>query len=233
MSDNNPTPTAEHDPVIDGKAAPSPKRKGRRAAIAAVVVATVLVVAGAGLWVWHEQPSFCGAICHTPMDNYLATYEAPLGQAATDKWGNAVADSSSMLAAVHAAEGDTCMDCHIPTLSEQVGEGVAWVAGNYEFLLLERNAGDLTEASGRANDELCLNESCHNLTREDLVEKTADMGTYNPHDPHHMELDCTTCHKAHRASVMYCTQCHAQAEVPEGWISMGESNQLTGVKAAE
>ncbi|WP_282209499.1 cytochrome c3 family protein [Parvibacter caecicola] len=232
MSDNITNSAAEHDPVIDGKA-PAPKRKGRRAAIAGVVVAAVLVVAGAGLWVWHEQPSFCGAICHTPMDNYLATYEAPLGQATTDKWGNPVADSSSMLAAVHAAEGDTCMDCHIPTLSEQVSEGVAWVAGNYEFPLLERDATDLTEASGRANDELCLNESCHNLTREDLVEKTADMGTYNPHEPHHMELDCTTCHKAHRASVMYCSQCHAQAEVPEGWISMGESNELVGVKAAE
>lgn len=232
MSDNITNSAAEHDPVIDGKA-PAPKRKGRRAAIAGLVVAAVLVVAGAGLWVWHEQPSFCGAICHTPMDNYLATYEAPLGQATTDKRGNPVADSSSMLAAVHAAEGDTCMDCHVPTLSEQVGEGVAWVAGNYEFPLLERDATDLTEASGRANDELCLNESCHNLTREDLVQKTADMGTYNPHDPHHTELDCTTCHKAHRASVMYCSQCHAQAEVPEGWISMGESNELVGVRAAE
>ena len=31
---------------------------------------------------------------------------------------------------------------------------------------------------------------------------------------------------------MYCTQCHAQAEVPEGWLSMGESNNLTGVKAS-
>lgn len=50
---------------------------------------------------------------------------------------------------------------------------------------------------------------------------------------HHEELECTTCHKAHRASVMYCTQCHAQAEVPEGWLSMAESNNLPGVKAAE
>lgn len=238
MSDKNiqePTTAAENDPVINGGtgASPAPKKKGHRALITSAVVAVVLVVAGAGLWVWHEQPSFCGAICHTPMDNYLATYEAPLGQATTDKWGNAVADSSTMLAAVHAAEGNTCMDCHVPTLSEQVGEGVAWISGNYGFPLVERTASDLTEASGRAGDELCLNESCHNLTREDLVEKTADMGIYNPHDAHHMELECTTCHKAHRASVMYCTQCHAQAEVPEGWISMGESNELTGVKAAE
>ncbi len=57
------------------------------------------------------------------------------------------------------------------------------------------------------------------------------MGTYNSHWAHHEELECTTCHKAHRASVMYCTQCHAQAEVPESWLSMAESNNLPGVKA--
>ena len=167
------------------------------------------------------------------MDSYLETYEAPLGQASFDKWGNSVEDSSTMLAAVHAAEGDTCMDCHVPTMSEQISEGLAWVSGNYSFPLLERNASDLTEASGRNADELCLNEACHNLTREDLIEKTSHMDPYNPHSPHHMELECTTCHKAHRASVLYCSQCHAQVEIPEGWISMGESNELTGIKTPE
>lgn len=224
----------EQDPVIDGGKATAEgnKRKGRWPIIAGVV-AVILVAAGAGFWVWHEQPSFCGAICHTPMDNYLATYEAPLSQPTTDKWGNEVADSSSMLAAVHGASGDTCMDCHVPTMSEQISEGGAWLTGNYEFPLIERSADELTEASGRDADELCLNEACHNLAREDLAQITADMGIYNPHDPHHTELACTTCHKAHRASVMYCTQCHAQAEVPEGWISAGESNELIGVKMAE
>lgn len=125
------------------------------------------------------------------------------------------------------------MDCHVPTLSELISEGTAWLAGNYGFPLVERTASEFTEASGRQADELCLNESCHNLTRDDLYELTADMGTYNPHWAHHEELECTTCHKAHRASVMYCTQCHAQAEVPEGWLSMAESNNLPGVKAVE
>lgn len=83
----------------------------------------------------------------------------------------------------------------------------------------------------RQADELCLNESCHHLARDDLYELTAGMGTYNPHWAPHEELECTTCHKAHRASVMYCTQCHAQTEVPEGWLSMAESNNLPGVKA--
>ncbi|WP_369425872.1 cytochrome c3 family protein [Adlercreutzia caecimuris] len=121
----------------------------------------------------------------------------------------------------------------MPTLSELISEGAAWLTGNYGFPLVERTASELTEASGRQADELCLNESCHNLTRDDLYGLTADMGTYNPHWAHHEELECTTCHKAHRASVMYCTQCHAQAEVPEGWLSMAESNNLPGVKAVE
>ena len=46
----------------------APKRKRKKWPITVGVIAVVLVVAGAGFWVWHEQPSFCNAICHTPMD---------------------------------------------------------------------------------------------------------------------------------------------------------------------
>ena len=104
--EKNPTTASatEHDPVIAGTpeaagASPAPKRRGRRTAVVAAVVAAILVVAGVGMWVWHEQPSFCGAICHTPMDNYLTTYESDLNSPATDKWGNEVADPRTMLAA--------------------------------------------------------------------------------------------------------------------------------------
>lgn len=206
--------------------APAAKVRRRRFAVIAGVVVAVLVVAGAGFFVWHEQPSFCAAICHTPMDAYLDTYEADPQGAATDKWGNDVANASAMLSPVHAQANQTCLDCHEPTLSEQVGEGLAWVAGDYEFPLVEKNTADLTAATGKASDEFCLNESCHNLTRDDLYAATEDMGLYNPHWAHHEELDCGTCHKAHRASVMYCTQCHASAEVPEGWLTADESNKL-------
>ncbi len=211
------------------EAVSAPKRRGRRAAVAIGVVAAVLIAAGAGFAVWHEQPGFCGAICHTPMDGYLATYEADPSGAAADKWGNEVADASSMLASTHAGFGKTCLDCHEPTLAQQMGEGASWVTGGYEFPLAERTLGQLTAEVGKSADEFCLNESCHNLTREDLVERTADMGVYNPHLSHHEELECGTCHKAHRASVMYCSQCHASAVVPEGWLSADEANQLTDV----
>lgn len=114
----------------------SPKRP-KKAPVIIGVVAAIVVVAGAGLWVWHEQPSFCGAICHVPMDPYLETYEAEPGQAGTDKWGNEVTDAAAMTAAYHRAEADSsCLDCHTPVLSEQISEGINWVSGNYEVVLL-------------------------------------------------------------------------------------------------
>lgn len=51
--------------------APAPKKPRRKGWIIAGVVAAVIIVAGAGFWVWHEQPSFCNAICHSPMDYYV------------------------------------------------------------------------------------------------------------------------------------------------------------------
>lgn len=62
-------------------------QKGRKGLIVTVVAIVVIALAGAGFWVWHQQPSFCNAICHRPMDRYVETYES----------GN-----SSMLSAVHA-----------------------------------------------------------------------------------------------------------------------------------
>ncbi|MCI8367804.1 MAG: cytochrome c3 family protein [Eggerthellaceae bacterium] len=209
----------------DGSA--SAKRpRSRKGIIAVAVVAVVAVVAGAGFWVWHEQPSFCGAICHTPMSAYVEMYEADASGPVADKWGNQVSDPSAMMSVSHAQEGMDCLDCHEPTLGQQMSEGAHWVTGDYEFPLQERNTTDLVAALGKSPDEFCLNEACHNMTRADLEEATADMGLYNPHSAHHMEFDCGTCHKAHRASVMYCTQCHASAEVPEGWLTADESNAL-------
>ena len=69
-AENNAISATDRDPVIESTpSGPAPKRKRARAAIIAGVTAAIIIVAGAGFWVWHEQPSFCGAICHTPMDN--------------------------------------------------------------------------------------------------------------------------------------------------------------------
>ncbi len=216
------------------------KKLPKKLPIIAGVVVAVLAVACVGGLVWHEQPSFCNAICHTPMDGYLQTLEATPGESATDKWGNEVEDASSMLASVHAScdESYTCLDCHVPTLSEQISEGVSWVTGDYEvywtgedtytFVPEEKDLEQLTEARGSEDSsEFCLNEDCHDVTVEDLEEATAEeYATRNPHEMPHGTLQCSTCHKAHRASVNYCSQCHSDAVIPEGWLSWSEYSEI-------
>lgn len=214
------------------------KKPSKKTGIIAGVVAAVIVVAGAGFWVWHETPSFCGSICHTPMDPYLATYEAEPAEGATDKYGNTI-DGSTMLAAVHRVDGEaTCLDCHKPTLSQQIGEGLSWVSGSHEAVanetygavITERSTSQLTAALGKNYDDFRLNDACHELLdREGLAKMTSYMDK-NFHDqtnsPHGEIAECGDCHKAHTQSVVMCTQCHASMEVPEGWLTYRETDQL-------
>ena len=65
------------------------------------------------------------------------------------------------------------------------------------------------------------------MTREELTEKTADR-EFNPHVMQHDNYDCSTCHKAHRASIYYCTKCHSEAadDLPAGWLTMKDAEKL-------
>ncbi|HBT95849.1 MAG TPA: salivary glue protein Sgs-3 [Coriobacteriia bacterium] len=213
-----------------------PKRKIKKWPIVTGAL-IVVVAAGIGGFIWHEQPAFCGAICHTPMDAYLATFESEPGVAGTDKWGNAVENTSGMLSVTHNAHGKTCLNCHEPTIGEQINEGIKWVSGDYVFPLEEHTLTDLTAARGATADEFCLNDSCHHLasdgtvikTRADLEATTAHLSR-NPHVAQHQEFDCGTCHKAHRSSVMYCSSCHADSEIPAGWVSGQEELTLSAAR---
>ena len=95
---------------------PSPKR--RRGIVAAGVCAVVLVAAIGGMLVWHEQPSFCSTVCHTPMDSYVESYYNTDG---------------TSLANAHQKAGKDCLTCHVPSLGEQITEGMNWVSGNYAY----------------------------------------------------------------------------------------------------
>lgn len=158
----------------------------------ALGVAAVVVAAGAGFWVWHEQPSFCNAICHTPMDPYVEDYYA---------------DDATLTSTSHRVVDVSCLDCHVPTLSEQLAEGVTWVAGGYALPLEQR----------QFDNAFCMNGSCHDIGQDSLARITAQR-EYNPHSNFHEELACGTCHKSHTASVMQCAQCHSDADVPAGWV---------------
>ncbi len=204
---------------------PAAKQEKKKWPVVVGIVAVVLVVAGVGGWTWHEQPSFCGAICHTPMDGYLETYEATAGQPATDAYGVEVSNASAMMVVGHKDAGVTCLECHEANMGQQVSEGVNWVSGNYYYPLDERSLEDLTSAVGNDDpDSFCLKSGCHDglgiYTRDDLVQSTAYMAR-NPHDQsQHGQLECSDCHKAHRASTISCSECHsdAAAELPDGWV---------------
>lgn len=231
------TEAPKADAALDGskpKKAKMPKNK--KFAIAGVIVGVVFL-ACLGFGAWHETPGFCGAICHTPMDPYLATYET----GSHDKLGNELdqTEASSMLSYKHKTYmgGMRCMDCHKPVIGQQLSEGANWVSGNYSIAgtnaqgqpyLESRSLADLSEGIGVKEDEFCLNSGCHVATpdRKALFEKTKYLGSeYNPHSQRHGDIDCSQCHKAHTQSVNYCTECHATAPVPDGWLTMDEARE--------
>ena len=82
-------------------------------------------------------------------------------------------------------------------------------------------------------EQFCLKSGCHvnsegqALTKADLTEMTSDMER-NPHSWHHDKYTCSDCHKSHRASVLICTDCHADAEseVPDGWVDAKTGKQI-------
>lgn len=217
---------------------PAPKKhNSKRTAIVLIVIVAVLAVAGAGFWTWHETPAFCASICHN-MDEYLATYNEPQGIAGTDKYGNVVTNTNAMMATLHSSNATTakseirCMDCHHAITGEQVSEAMSFVAGNYYDPLYERVGDDLTHWWGTDvnGDTFCVNENCHAYLRgsdgsvdKDKLEASTVWMEFNPHAQHHegIDMDCTTCHKGHRASVVECTGCHEHenAAIPDGWVT--------------
>lgn len=202
------------------------KNMSKRAATILAVVVAVVAVGGIGMYKWHETPSFCTAICHTPMDaKYLDTLYANPYEPSVDKWGNEVAYSGAMLASLHGNMGKECMDCHEPQIEEQVTEGIEWVAGNYYNPLSERDLSRLVFYAKKGETEFCLKSGCHDITKDGLTGLTEDMAR-NPHSWHHNEYTCSDCHKAHRASVMICSQCHEDAEIPRGWLTWDEAKKL-------
>lgn len=182
------------------------RKRGKRGWIVAGVVAAVVVVAGIGMWVWHEQPSFCNAICHSPMDAYVESYtEGDPGKLVTQ----------------HAAANESCLDCHEATLTTQVSEVMAWVSDSYPM-----DEANRMLATGKefATQEFCARSGCHDMT--EVVANTwgfsENAEKYNPHASHQDNvLECGDCHKVHETSELYCAKCH-DLNLPEGWEATDE-----------
>lgn len=188
--------------------AEKPKKSKKKLFIILGVVIVVLVAAIVGGLIWHEQPSFCNSICHTPMDTYVEGYYS---------------GDSTLLITTHANAGKECLDCHVPEISEQLTEGMKWIQGDYVYPLESRGETIATE-------EFCLASGCHDETSyADLTEFSADWD-FNPHaTSQHGEQACSSCHKMHGQSVMYCSQCHTEAEavMPDGWLTAAEAAEAS------
>ena len=163
--------------------------KRRNIGVIVGVAAVIIVIAGVALWKYHEQPQFC-AICHI-MQPYLESWESP-----------------PLLAYAHAEDNVTCLECHEPTIQQQVDEGIKFVKNDYENPLKEREF----------DQEWCLR--CHEHgSYEELIQRTEEL-ELNPHDDsHYGEMECRICHKVHRASEDYCAQCHGPVATGTGWIT--------------
>lgn len=205
---------------------------GRNKKVVIGCVLAAIVVAGAGFWSWHETPGFCSTVCHDTMDVFYQTYMSADNAVATDKLGNEVSNSHAMLSVSHASQDLKCLSCHVPSIGQQIGEVAETVTGAASLPLEERGTlqllqnSDHESASGNG-DEFCLNESCHDLTRQQLREKTSDL-SFNPHAWQHGEQQCSQCHKSHRASTLICTECHddAYSILPDGWVDSATGSQI-------
>jgi len=165
----------------------------RRIVIIGVLLGVVVVggVGAIGLWKYHELPQFC-ATCHI-MDPYLESWQ-----------------SSDYGAAAHAEADVACLDCHEPTVQQQVDELVVYTQGDFTVPLEER----------QFETQFCFD--CHlpneHTGYEEVIQRTEGL-ELNPHDSHLGEMDCDICHKTHRVSEDYCAQCHGAVATGPGWMT--------------
>ena len=206
-------------PIIGEK--PAKKKKSLGFKILIVVAIVVVVLAGGGgaaYGLFHNTPGFCNLVCHTPMDPYVESYVNGTSI------NPAQADSGALLGVTVHKNSDQdirCLTCHTDGIDAQIQEGIAWVSGNYELPLELTLAAQVKEGSDAKDGvAFCLVEGCHEgiSSLADLKKSTAGMKR-DPHTNHNGNQACGNCHQMHEQSYMMCTQCHADAEVPEGWMT--------------
>jgi hypothetical protein len=204
-----------------------PKKRGKaKIVILAVVIVVVLLFGGGGAVyaTQHSNPAFCNVVCHTPMDPYVASYQ---NGTSINPLQTGLTAPLSVTIHKDAGQDIVCVTCHTDGLDTTIGEGISWLTGDYS-VPLENLTLTLKEPKEhqRAAVETCLRSGCHEgiSSLEDLKASTADLKR-NPHDSHNGDQDCTTCHQTHEQSVAWCTQCHADATIPDGWLTYTEQQK--------
>jgi len=183
--------SAEPD-AAEEKETPKKKRSKKKLLIVLGVIGVVLVALGIGGVAWHSTPGFCSTVCHSPMAPYVEGFYS---------------GDTKLLVTAHAEEGEECLDCHKATLGEQLSEAMSWISGNFTDPL------PMTKTGTRA---FCL--ECHDSEEIKLATVNYNGTARNPHDSHYGDsLECFSCHRVHRESVMYCNSCHPDIRGPEDW----------------
>jgi hypothetical protein len=176
-------------------------KRGRRKLIVLGAAVALFAVIGGGVGIWHGQPSFCATLCHDTMGRYYESYM-----------------ESDFLVHAHADAGVVCLDCHEPTIAQQLEEAQIQISGEYRLPLKKMDV----------EDEFCMREGCH--SRETVIANTSGYigvdgtsvnpheitlkagytDTESPHQPGGEAIACANCHTAHRESVGidYCYSCH-------------------------
>ena len=220
---------------------PKPKKKRNKKVIVGAI-ALIIVAAGIGMLVWHEQPTFCSTMCHIEQ-TYVDNYMQDQGVAGRDKYGQQVTNTNAMMAVLHrntkatAKSEIVCVDCHKPNIAELANDGIHLVTGSYPLPRDERDLKGMKSWDGEPGETFCANENCHvyllgddGQLSYDKLEASTKSRAFNPHEQHHanLTLDCSDCHKGHRASTIVCTGCHQHedVELPDGWVTYEESQKL-------
>lgn len=106
------------------------------------------------------------------------------------------AKTDDALAKKHIAAGIGCKECHT--------SGVP-----------AKKAASKSDFPRLATKETCL--KCHGSYKDIAAATTSYQKPFNPHYSHYSELNCYTCHRVHQTSEMFCTSCHLDMKVPNGW----------------
>jgi len=111
----------------------------------------------------------------------------------------------------HEKSGIGCLECHQLTPQQEKQHVAKFNRKAYPSPLEEREY---------AND-LCFR--CHG-SYQDIIARTKEYKekglTRNPHESHYGEIDCNLCHKMHRPSIDYCSQCHQPVVNKPGWKAL-------------
>lgn len=161
---------------------------------AACLLILIGLVSGGVIWLKGEirDPSYC-ASCHI-MQPYYSSWK-----------------SSVFPAHTHAQAGLVCQDCHGMTIGSAIRQIFDNVTGHYEIPLKEP----------KVSVEACFR--CH-TSYPNLAQLTKDLKGpdgfplgRNPHNSHWGAIECGTCHKMHRISRDWCSECHGLRRTGPAW----------------